>query len=186
MWRQEGLPRAHRNSRFYAVALGGQVLYGLPKTFRGLRALADVEQRDWKESTRRGTAYGHSYSSSVVHGNPLTGTEPYLEVVSSSPPGPSSLDLLTREAARPREEIDVKAVEPFEIGVMVDGIGMRMTGLRTGIAWAVVGEVGDCTLALVGVRWPTVGLALVQITDLQPYERGRDDLIEWVRQRRSP
>src|SRR5205085_3342557 len=122
----------------------------------------------------------------LAHGDPRSATEPYLQVITSSLPGPGVdelLDpgvdeLLAAEARRPGWRIGRRPYHPCAAVVSVDGVPVAFAGVESGDGWAVEARLSDHMLSVVGVRFAREGLTLVRIGEVEPYIPGRRNLLD--------
>jgi hypothetical protein len=72
--------------------------------------------------------------------------------------------------------------DPATVDVLIDGLPTTASTLGSGRAWAVVAELDLDDVALlvtVGARdWPSAGLALTRVDDLEPFFAGRRERVE--------
>jgi hypothetical protein len=114
----------------------------------------------------------------LFHGDPLSATEPNLQVITSTVPGPEVLTVLGDEAKRPSSDADTARAHPCSTSVLLDEEPHTFEGLESGSCWAVQAAFPGYVLTVVGVRHPRDGLTLVRIHDPEPYIAGRRDFLQ--------
>lgn len=193
-----GLRRVDREmaAEFRAAALP---LYGLPASWVGRRHLGGYGQRQPAKGGRPVVT-----SMSLAHGDPLAGDGPELRVeVRAGPEGPASAPaaelralladdlqwnaaLAERRGAGPAPlPADQGEAAWSETTIPVDGRPVAFARLAVGRHWVAYAELEDRTLVLSARDFPVDQVALVRITDVEPYVDGTRELDE-QRARRPP
>jgi hypothetical protein len=158
-------------------------LFGLPESFTGLRLVGDREVSRWEERAHGRVTSGTSETFGLVHGGPPgRPDQSYLQVLSSTLPGPEPTALLTAEAERPESDTSLGEAREFAISISLDGNPVEFRGVRTAAVWACSTDLPGYAIAVIGVRWPTEDLVLVPILDVMPYVEGRNAVIAERRQ----
>lgn len=97
-------------------------LFGLPESFTGLRLVGDREVSRWEERAHGRVTSGTSETFGLVHGGPPGRPgQSYLQVLSSTLPGPEPTALLTAEAERPESDNSLDDAREFAISISLDG-----------------------------------------------------------------
>jgi hypothetical protein len=153
-------------------------LFGLPESFTDLRLVGDREVSRWEERAHGRVTSGTSETFGLVHGGPPGRPgQSYLQVLSSTLPGPEPTALLTAEAERPESDNSLDDAREFAISISLDGNPVEFRGVRTAAVWACSTDFPGYAIAVIGVRWPTEDLVLVPILDVIPYVEGRNAVI---------
>jgi hypothetical protein len=147
-------------------------LYGLPESHRCLRMTGD-SGRALVHDNADGTLQQTEFWLGLFHGDPLMADAPTLQVISAVRPGPDLDLLLTAEADRPHNQIDLELAQFIRSNVWIDGEPYEAHGIGAGDGWVLAADVDDIKLVVVGVRWPLEGIELRRIHDLGPYLNGR-------------
>lgn len=153
-------------------------LYGLPESYTGLRLVGDSERAFEENKTAKTGRQLTSERYGLFHGSPLSATEPNLQVITSTVPGPEVLTVLGDEARRPSSDADTARAYPCSTSILLDEEPHTFEGLESGSCWAVQAAFPAYVLTLVGVRHPRDRLALVRIRDPEPYIAGRRDFLQ--------
>jgi hypothetical protein len=80
-------------------------LYGLPPSYGGPRMIGDSQREYRDDHDGRGPQLVGWQSLGLVHGNPVSGADPALQVITATMPGPTAIELLRPgvELARPHD-----------------------------------------------------------------------------------
>jgi hypothetical protein len=161
-------------------------LFGLPESFTGSRLVGDREVSRWEERARGRVTSGTSETFGLVHGGPPGQPgQSYMQVLSSTLPGPEPTALLTAEAERPESDNNLDEAREFAISISLDGNAVEFHGVGTAAVWACSANFPGYAIAVIGVRWPREDLVLVPILDVTPYVEGRDSAITERRRQAS-
>lgn len=150
-------------------------IYGLPPSYGGPRMIGDSQREYRDDHDGRGRQLVGWQSLGLVHGNPVSGADPALQVITATMPGPTAIDLLRAEGLRPRSDADPESTSPVHTTVLVDSTPVDFDGIESGSCWVVQAQIGQHMVSAVGVHWPRDGLELVRIEDPEPYISGRTD-----------
>jgi hypothetical protein len=197
-----GLRRQHEamEARFRAAPLP---LYGLPDSWAGRRHLGGYGERRAAEGGRPVVT-----SMSLAHGDPLAGDGPELRVeVRAGPEGPAVVpdaelrayladDLQWNAAVAERRGVGPAPLAAgaagaageaawSEVTIPVDGEPVAFAWLAEGRHWVAYAPLEDRTLVLSARDVPVNQVALVRVTDVEPYLDGTRQLdAAWTRRRR--
>jgi hypothetical protein len=152
-------------------------IYGLPPSYGGPRMIGDSQREYRDDHDGRGRQLVGWQSLGLVHGNPVSGADPALQVITATMPGPTAIDLLRAEGLRPRSDADPESTSPVHTTVLVDSTPFDFDGIESGSCWVVQAQIGQHMVSAVGVHWPRDGLELVRIEDPEPYISGRAEFI---------
>ena len=168
-------------------------LYGLPASWAGRRHLGGYGEHQAAGAGRRVVT-----SMSLAHGDPLADDGPELRVeVRAGPEGPAALPdaelrafladdlhwnagLAERRGAGPvlLAAGAVGGAPWSEIAIPVDGRPVAFAWLAEGRHWVAYAELADRTLVLSARDLPVDQVALVRITDVEPYLAGTRQIEE--------
>jgi hypothetical protein len=155
---------------------GSLPLYGLAPSYTGIRMIGDSNRLFVDDHDGRGSRQV-AFSLGLAHGDAVSETEPYLQVITAIPPGPEPIELLRAEAARPTSSFDDQGATPVRMPIGLDGEEVEGHGIASGDCWVVTLPRGNFVVSVVGVRWPREHLELVRIEDPEPYIAGRSEFI---------
>lgn len=153
-------------------------LFGLPESYTRLRLIGDSDRTFEEDKTAKTGRQLTSERYGLFHGDPLSATEPNLQVFTSTHPGPEVLSLLGAEASRPSSDADPTRAHPCSTSILLDEEPHTFEGLESGSCWACAAAFPGYVVTVVGVRHPRDGLALVRIRDPEPYIAGRRDFLQ--------
>lgn len=161
----------------------GLPLYGLPETYQGPRMLGDA-QRMQQLDRQAGKQVKSGSRIELVHGD-LSTRDPALQVSTATLPGPTIQQLFDIETNQ-RQRLAPGGLIPLTLSILVNGIPTTFQGYQTTDAWAVQTSKDGFSISVVGLYWPLEKLELISIDDVDPYIVGRDQMIQRLKQHRTP
>lgn len=158
-------------------------LYGLDASFDGPRALGEsaTTEEDGEETVEY---------LGLSHGSQKDDEQPHIDVITATPEGtPEPLELLAGEAGvvlpPSAQAADITQALVGTAGpvrritrhLALDGQAVEATGFEAGRSWILQAHAGDQIVIVAGSNYPSEGIALVRVTNLDDYVAGTKELL---------
>jgi hypothetical protein len=179
--RNDQLTTTHVAERAALYRRAPFALYGLANAFEGLRALG--ESATTEEHGRETIEH-----LGLAHGSQRDDDQPHVDVITATRGGaPDPLEALAAEAGvvMPPEAADASEalaraqgpVRHITRRLVVEGRAVEASGFEAGRCWILQAPVGEQVVTVAGSNYPSEGIALARITNLDEYIEGTRQLL---------